>query len=325
MNTHRIKLWLLLVVVIVIGSATAAIRGANQLQPKAKALAFLQREVPVWKQQNGCFSCHNNGDAARALYAAIRKGHRVPAEVLAETNAWVSDPNRWEQNKGDPGFSDQKLANLQFAAALVAAIEAGQIKDQEPLRQAARKLMNDQSADGSWHIDAAGTVGSPATWGTPLATWMARQTLRQSDLPEAKDAVQKAERWLLQAKPNNVLIAATLVLAFARDSGVAARRQHTESLSLLRRAQTQDGGWGPYADAPPECFDTALVLLALETVRAQTGIAAMIQRGRVFLIAQQNTDGSWPATTRPSGGDSYAQMMSTTGWATLALLETEGR
>jgi hypothetical protein len=48
----------------------------------------------------------------------------------------------------------------------------------------------------------------------------------------------------------------------------------------------------------------------------------MIQRGRAFLLAQQNTDGSWPATTRPSGGDSYAQMMSTTGWATLAVLET---
>ena len=73
----------------------------------------------------------------------------------------------------------------------------------------------------------------------------------------------------------------------------------------------------------PECFDTALVLLALETVRTQPGIAAMIQRGRKFLLAQQNADGSWPATTRPSGGDSYAQMMSTTGWVTLALLGTK--
>ena len=324
MNTHRIKLWLLLAL-MVCGSTLAAIRGANQVQPEAKALAFLQREVPAWKQQNGCFSCHNNGDAARAVYAAIRKGHRVPAEVLAETNAWVSDPNRWGQNKGDPGFSDKKLANLQFAAALMAALEAGQIKDREPLRQAARKLMNDQSVDGSWQIDAAGTVGSPATWGTPLATWMALQMLRQANLSDAKETIQKAERWLLQTKPNNVLIAATLVLAFARDSNEAARRKQAESLQLLRRAQTQDGGWGPYADAPPECFDTALALLALETTHEQAGIAALIQRGRAFLIAQQNTDGSWPATTRPSGGDSYAQMMSTTGWATLALLETEGR
>ena len=260
MNMHRTKRWLLMVVVIVMGSAIVADDAAMQALPEAKALAFLEREVPAWKQQNGCFSCHNNGDAARALYAAIRQGHRVPAAVLAETNAWVSDPKRWEQNKGEPGFSDKKLANLQFAAALVAALEAGQVKDQEPVRQAARKLIQDQSADGSWQIDAAGTVGSPATWGTPLATWMALQTLRQANFPEAKDAVQKAERWLRQAKPNNVLTAATLVLAFARDAGETARRKHAESLQLLRRAQTQDGGWGPYPDAPPEYFDTSLGL-----------------------------------------------------------------
>lgn len=323
MKTHRTKRWLLLVALIAIGGGIAAQSRRSPDSPEAKALTFLAREVPAWKQQNGCFSCHNNGDAARALYAAIRQDQRVAAEVLAETNAWISDPKRWENNQGDPGFSDQKLANLQFAASLLAAVEAGQVKAPEPLRQAARKLMNDQSANGSWPIDAAGTVGSPATWGTPLATWMALQTLRKADLSDAQETIQKAERWLQQTKPDNVLTAATLVLAFARDSSETGRRKHAESLQLLRRAQTQNGGWGAYADAPPECFDTALVLLALETVRTQPGIAAMIQRGRKFLLAQQNTDGSWPATTRPSGGDSYAQMMSTTGWATLALLETK--
>lgn len=290
---------------------------------EGKALTFLQREVPAWKQQNGCFSCHNNGDAARALYAALRRGSPVPAATLTETTAWLSDPQRWEQNKGDPGFSDKKLANLQFAAALMEAMEAGQIRESEALHQAARKLLPDQSADGSWKIDAAGTVGSPATWGTPLATWMALQMLRKANLAEATEARQKAERWLQQAKPNDVLTAATLVWAFARASNQVARRQYETGLQWLRRAQTRDGGWGPYADAPPEHFDTALALLALQTVRTQTGVAVMIQRGRAFLLAQQNTDGSWSATTRPSGGDSYAQMMSTTGWATIALLETK--
>lgn len=312
-------------ILMAIGGAIAAqsIGDADRLQPETKALAFLQREVPAWRRQNGCFSCHNNGDAARALYAAIRKGNRVPADVLAETNAWIRQPMGWEQNKGDPGFSDKKLANLQFAAALVSAIEAGQLKDPAPLRLAARKLVNDQSADGSWSIDAAGTIGSPATWGTPLATWMGLQTLRKANRPYARGPIQKAERWLERAKPNNVLTAATLVLALAHDSGETARRKRAEGLQWLRRAQSRDGGWGPYADAPPECFDTALALLALKTARAKAGIAAMILRGREFLIAQQLADGSWPATTRPSGGNSYAQMMSTTGWATLALLETK--
>ena len=35
------------------------------------------------------------------------------------------------------------------------------------------------------------------------------------------------------------------------------------SLELLGKAQSSDGGWGPYVNAPPEPFDTALALLAL--------------------------------------------------------------
>jgi hypothetical protein len=48
----------------------------------------------------------------------------------------------------------------------------------------------------------------------------------------------------------------------------------------------------------------------------------MITRGRAFLLAEQQDDGSWVETTRPPGNVSYAQRISTTGWATLALLAT---
>jgi hypothetical protein len=40
----------------------------------------------------------------------------------------------------------------------------------------------------------------------------------------------------------------------------------------------------------------------------------------MYLIDQQQADGSWAETTRPSGGESYAQRISTTAWALLALL-----
>jgi hypothetical protein len=42
----------------------------------------------------------------------------------------------------------------------------------------------------------------------------------------------------------------------------------------------------------------------------------------LILLAQQRAAGDWAATTRPSGTESDAQRMSTTGWATLALLAT---
>jgi squalene cyclase len=48
----------------------------------------------------------------------------------------------------------------------------------------------------------------------------------------------------------------------------------------------------------------------------------LVRRGRDWLAARQNADGSWPETVRPPGAESYAQRISTTGWALLALLRT---
>ncbi len=290
---------------------------------EARALRFLTREVPAWLPQNGCFSCHNNGDGARALYLATRKGKTVPAEVLTATTNWLREPKRWDDNKGDPGFSDKRLANVQFAASLLSAVEAGLVRDVAPVSEAARKLIADQERDGTWKIDAGNTVGSPATWGTPLATWMAWRVLQAANLPEGKSSAQRARQWLQEMKTVNVSAAATWLLAFGTDAAEKDSSKRKACLQLLQRAQTRDGGWGPYADAPPEVFDTALALLALASLGQQTDAAESIKRGRAFLLAQQNDDGSWPATTRPSGGDSYAQMMSTTAWALQALLETQ--
>ena len=289
---------------------------------EARAVQFLKREVPTWSRNNGCFSCHNNGDGARALYAAMRKGYRVPARILADTTAWVGQPDRWKHNTGDPGFSDLRLANIQFAASLLAALEAGLATDRQPLQAAARKVGADQGADGAWHIEPHNAAGSPATYGTTLATYMALRTLRQANASGTSDAVRKAEDWLRQAQPNNVLSAATLLLASGGDSDQPASLRREEWLNEIRHAQTRDGGWGPYADSPPEPFDTAVVLLSLTELRAAPGVDEMIRRGRSFLADRQNPDGSWPATTRPPGGSSYAQRISTTGWATLALLAT---
>jgi hypothetical protein len=289
---------------------------------ESKAIEFLTREVPAWSKDNGCFSCHNNGDAARALYAATRRGYRIAPQALADTTLWVSQPARWEQNKGDAAFSDKRLADIQFAASLVAAFESGYVTNRRALQEAAKKIVEGQGVDGAWQIDLGNTLGSPATYGTPLATYMALSVLKKSGSPEAADAIRRAERWMREASPENVLTAATLLLMSKAGEGESNLAKQERCLDLIRRAQTRDGGWGPYADSPPECFDTAIVLLSLAQARDRSGVIDLIRRGRNFLAAQQNPDGSWPETTRPSRGESYAQRLSTTGWATLALLET---
>jgi len=230
--------------------------------------------------------------------------------------------NSGDKNKGDPGFSDKRLANLQFAVALLTASETGHLSDKKPLQAAARKVAADQSPSGAWLIDSGLAVGSPATYGSTLATTLACRVLKAVGLDEHKKAVESAERWLRRAPVNSVSAAAVLLLAATNNPGPSAKRRQVECLTTIGRAQTQDGGWGPYADSPPEVFDTAIVLLALAGTGKQEGVTDRIRRGRNFLATQQDPDGGWPATTRPPGGESYAQRLSTAGWATLALLAT---
>jgi hypothetical protein len=196
--------------------------------------------------------------------------------------------------------------------------------------------------------------GSPVTYGTPLATVMARAVLHQADPKRFQDSIAKADRWLAAFRPQRVFDAAALLLwltdpaipAASTDDAKLQREQRiAECVNIIRQGQGEDGGWGPFATSAAEPFDTALVLLALKQlgpgayrvavapaaanagepapkVEAAQDWAQMIERGRSYLAATQYDDGSWPETTRPAGGESYAQRMSTTAWATMALIET---
>src|SRR5262249_28619783 len=149
--------------------------------PEDRALAYLSREVPRWSAENKCYSCHNNGDAARALYVAYRQSHWFPAKALADTTRWLGRPQGWDHNGGEGPFSDKVQARLQFAAALVEAVDAGLIKDKDALARAAALVAEHQQPDGSWQIGAEGSLGSPATHGVALATSLARRTLQRAD------------------------------------------------------------------------------------------------------------------------------------------------
>lgn len=292
--------------------------------PETRAVAYLSREVPRWFRENHCYSCHNNGDAARALYVASSLGYRVPKDALAETTAWLQRPDQWENNKGDPAFSDKRLAMVQFTAALASALETKQASNSTALRVAARKLLPEQNADGPWLIEPVTALGSPATYGTQLATATVINALRNLGEEQVIESVRRGEDWLRRTAAVNVLdsAAALMGLRGRDDPGTVSKRK--ECLERLRRSQTRAGGWGPYADSPAEPFDTAVVILALAGIREDLGTDAIIRRGREYLVATQGSDGSWPETTRPPRGESYAQRISTTGWATLALLRTRG-
>jgi len=257
--------------------------------PEQRAIDFLAHEVPQWARDNHCYSCHNNGDGARVLFLARRRGYTVPDAAFAGTLDWLRNPAAWDEAHGTPGFSNVTLARIQFASAL--------LESQLPLRDAAALVARAQSADGSWTVDAGSLAGAPATYGRALATYMARRVLVAAGTTAA---AANATAWLRAAHPENVVDAAALLLA------TPSRRDCVE---YLRRAQARDGSWG-------EVFDTAVAVLALRAAKED----ALAARGRDFLLRMQQSDGAWPETTRPSGGISYAEHISTTAWALEALV-----
>lgn len=295
--------------------------GSDAADAERRALEYLAREVPRWSVENNCYSCHNDGDAARALYTAKRLGRAIPDEALHETTDWLARPAGWEHNGGEGEFSDKKLAAIQFAFALVTAREAGAVRERGPLEAAARMLAAEQEPDGSWQIDGSGAIGAPATYGRYLATGAARRVLAAAGTGFRKPTAL-ADQWLRECQPETVLDAAAVLIGLGDAADRAAKQQRARCLDLIGRGEARAGGWGPYVNSPPEPFDTAIVLLALRTVRDLREAQEMIGRGRRYLIGAQQEDGSWPETTRPAGGTSYAQRLSTTGWATQALLLT---
>lgn len=300
----------------------AALLVAARPSPEDRALAYLAREVPAWSAANKCFSCHNNGEAARALYAAARLGYPVPGRALADTTRWLARPAGWDHNGGDEVFNDKALARLHFSLALLEAVDAGRVRERQGLLDAAARTAARQHRDGFWPIGPDGFAGSPTTRGAVLATAEARRLLVRADAARYGEAISRADAWLRRQPVKTVLDAAAVLLALGRADDAAAAAKRSACRAVLRKGESKGGGWGPYADSAPEAFDTALVVLALKGQPATDEVRAWLRRGRAYLVRTQRPDGSWPETTRPAGGESYAERLSTTGCATRALLAT---
>jgi len=134
-----------------------------------------------------------------------------------------------------------------------------------------------------------------------------------------REEARQANAWLRAYKPRNTLEGASLLISLELGDEEKAAREAARKI-VLESAHT-GGGFGPYASAPAEVFDTALAVIALSRDEEAVKHRELIEKGTRQLVLWQLEDGSWEETTRPSGGVSYAHRVSTTAWALEALLE----
>jgi len=298
------------IVALALGTLVGAQGLGEPLSPEQLAVNYLSKEVPSWSSENGCHSCHNDGDGARALLFAASHGMDVPTSALAPSTKWLRAPERWSAKQHSSEGGDKHLARIQFAAALNASPEV----DESILRAAADQLAADQQADGSWAVANETPAGSPATYGGPMATALSLAVLERANRRHFSERIEKARAWL--ETQNSAALPLQAAIAFSHDP---SEQRFVTAVGKIVASQNSDGGWGPYPGSPSECFDTALAVLAMSR---SANSATATERGRGYLIDQQLDLGGWPETTRPSGGDSYGQHISTTAWATMALIAT---
>ena len=300
-----------------LGAAAGLLVAQPEPAPEAAAIRYLAGEVARWPVENGCFSCHNNGDAARALYLARRLGYSVPESAIGPTTAWLRNPAGWDEGEKEAVFKDRKLGRIQFAAALAALPGRS---GEAALAAAGDLLVELQEADGHWAVDSASAAGSPATYGPAVATWLARRALEAAGDERFRDPAARAAAWLAGLEPRSVPDAAAILMG----SGPNAPNR-SRSRELLLAAQAPGGGWGPFRNSPSEPYDTALgvIALSLHGVPECGRCAGAVKAGRDYLARTQLETGGWPETTRPPGGQSYAQHISTSAWAALALLVSD--
>lgn len=287
-----------------------------------RAVGFLEAEVPRWFEENRCHACHSAGDPARALMFASSLGFDLKERSLRDSKLWLDQPGTWNTTHTDAEFTDEKLSAIQFGFALTFANQYATEQDRRSLVDAARMIADFQEPDGRWEIFSRDTVGTPITYGRFLATAIAMKTLKASGEQTLETNIERAERWIRQQQPKTMLDAAGTLYALDDAQDEAAKKLRGDCLNLLEQGQGRHGGWGPYVVSPPEPFDTAIAVLALQTYTSEPKYANMIERGIEYLKSTQLEDGGWDETTRPPGLESYPLRIATAGWATLALLST---
>ena len=106
------------------------------------------------------------------------------------------------------------MVSLEKRRTQATAVAAGRVRERGPLLRAAARLAVDQAEDGSWRTDDdPGSIGTPATYGWPLATAMAREALRAADAARFRGRIARADRWLQGLEPRGVVAAAAVLLA----------------------------------------------------------------------------------------------------------------
>ena len=306
-----------------------------------QAVPLLQETAIVSKKsyvnhasKQDCTSCHQQYLPLAAVGAAKKMNAKVDASSQQELIAMVLG-GELKNHEADwlPVFHPDPVFTKGYA--LFGCANAGVPAD-EFTDSAVHHLAAIQGRDGNWFNN----LPRPPLQSDDIgATALAIHALQKYPLPGRKaefaKRVERARRWLANAKPENNegRIYQLLGLAWA---GESAAKLQPLAKALIAKQRT-DGGWSQLPALDSDAYATGQAVYALRVAGSLSNSDPAVDRGRRYLLDTQLADGTWYVRRRafpfqptmesgfPHGKDSWISA-SGTSWAVMALSlpETEG-
>ena len=275
--------------------------------------------------------------AARASVLLVPQQRRCGAALLA-ASARGSDRRCARRHAGVAGDAgtvgrEREARRIRGYAARANPVRERARRDGRPARAGRTRSTappcssTHQRDDGSWRLSESQMLGGATFYGTCARQrrWRGRSLAARP--PDACRARWRTPTLAATAQPQRCSTRRRFSSDSVRETDRGGRRQRGRALDVLKRGQGRMAAGAVRDVAVRAVRHRAGGAGAGRSVgarrcapRIRTAIWPRHARARGISSARRMPDGSWPETTRPPNGESYAQRISTTAWALLALL-----
>lgn len=292
-------------------------------------LQYVQQAGERWIEKRGCVSCHQIPTLIWSHEAARRTESIAVSDQLDEWERWSTDVVNFvkPEQKADLDHSATMAANIDTMTQLLLAIprtNASSAPGGTDWRSRfAEKLLEEQSADGSWRACGQLPAQRRPTKETTATTtaWTAFALMREPVEFDPSTAIQFVDS--IDQPESTEFLAARLLLAHEMDRRLSEQSLPHASTQQWRSAlldhQNEDGGWGWKLADGSDALGTGYALHAL----AATGTdSSTLNLAVKYLLATQEPNGRWKVPVTKASAKGRATPTANdwgSAWAVIAL------
>ncbi|PHQ33881.1 prenyltransferase/squalene oxidase repeat-containing protein [Rhodopirellula bahusiensis] len=294
-----------------------------------RGLQYVQQAGERWIEKRGCVSCHQIPTLIWSHEAARRTDSIAVSDQLDDWERWSTDVVNFvkPEQKANLDQSATMAANIDTMTQLLLAIprtNASSAPGGTDWRlRFAEKLLEEQSADGSWRACGQLPAQRRPTKETTATTtaWTALALMREPVEFEPSTAIQFVDS--IDRPESTEFLATRLLLAHEMNRRLSKQSLPPSSSQRWRSAlldhQNDDGGWGWKLADTSDALGTGYALHALAMTGADSNV---LDRAVKYLVATQEPSGRWkvPGTKASAKGKATPTANDWgSAWAVIAL------